>query len=328
MLIKVLSPYPEKDASSIAHVARQYVSALQSVGTKAEFEFIEQHLQAKHGGFIRPFLGNLIRSYPRGEEIVRHAVLPIIAWRNTDVVTFYDDWWFAGKSSGILPVLERLYVLKAAKRVRFSIVLTEGTRSIYLEKTGAPPSSVRTIGIPFAPVEVTHLPPKRDVLWIGTVSPRKRISLLYAALREIKMPLRVSVIIHGNRGSPQNCSPHLVQHISETLSEKEIDNAYRTSRCFVATGEHEGFIMPAMEAYLRGTPIVVPRCPPCTDIYPETAEGVFFFDESSPTSLMNAIIEARDMAQCVPDSSVIRRFSYAQVGEELTRLYQEALNQK
>ena len=113
---------------------------------------------------------------------------------------------------------------------------------------------------------------------------------------------------------------------SFSLSDDEMERTYARSRCLVATSTYEGYHMPAMEAYLRGIPIVVPREEPFPGIYGDAA-GVHYFvrGSSGPASLPEAVRAAISAPPFSPDPGIAEWCSFRRVALLLRTTYESVL---
>lgn len=102
----------------------------------------------------------------------------------------------------------------------------------------------------------------RYALFVGTFEPRKNLSTLLRAMKELSA--EVKLVIVGERGWGNQKLARLVDELgvqdrvifAGRLTDSELDAAYRAARLLVFPSLSEGFGLPVLEAMARGTPVV------------------------------------------------------------------------
>ena len=104
--------------------------------------------------------------------------------------------------------------------------------------------------------------PRCYVLFVGTLEPRKNLSLFLRAWNEIKDDFKeVSLIIAGAGGSVFK-EIHLSQEVDRVcflgyVDDETLAGLYANAALFVLPSQAEGFGLPALEAMASGTPVIV-----------------------------------------------------------------------
>ena len=107
------------------------------------------------------------------------------------------------------------------------------------------------------------------------------------------------------------------------LEDEALDHLYRQSRCLVSTSSYEGFQNPVMEAYLRGTRVVLPDYGHPLGPLLLGADGVHYYRAGDSTALRRAIHEATEAGSFRVSDDVRRRVGFRTVGEQLRAIYEE-----
>jgi glycosyltransferase involved in cell wall biosynthesis len=140
--------------------------------------------------------------------------------------------------------------------------------------------------------------PKKYLLYLGTVEPRKNIQNLVSAYSLLDNRTRgeYSLVIAGGKGWKDDAILSLIAtHKSQGLnviqtgyvSDQEKAALYSQAACFVLPSHYEGFGMPVLEAMQYGIPIAVSDLP----VFREVAEGsVLYFDKDDPADIAQKIV--------------------------------------
>ncbi len=104
--------------------------------------------------------------------------------------------------------------------------------------------------------------PKRYILFVGTLEPRKNLNLLLQAWDAIKDDFKeIWLIITGVRGSvfkALNVSQTVGRvHFLGYVEDEVLAGLYAKATMFVLPSQDEGFGLPVLEAMASGTPVIV-----------------------------------------------------------------------
>jgi glycosyltransferase involved in cell wall biosynthesis len=110
-----------------------------------------------------------------------------------------------------------------------------------------------------------HGLPKKYILFVGTLEPRKGLDTLLAAFRRLSVSMPdIGLVIAGKRGWFMDWflayaeRPHLKDRIVFTgyVDDEDLPSMYNAAELFVLPSRYEGFGMPVLEAMACGTPVV------------------------------------------------------------------------
>jgi glycosyltransferase involved in cell wall biosynthesis len=167
-------------------------------------------------------------------------------------------------------------------------------------------------------------------LWVGALEVHKQPELAVRALaayRAIHRAGRLRFI------GPSSASERLtLLNLAQTLGvadyvslegripDEDLDLAFASAAALLATSRVEGFGLPAVEAVLRGIPVIAVQ----TAAALETLTGAATFTSSDPDAIAAAMISPRS-----PDADVVSvlrdRFSVRAAGEALWPVYEQLL---
>jgi glycosyltransferase involved in cell wall biosynthesis len=329
MKVRLVTLRRASGSSSLRIYPERIREALQAAGPDpVELVALNVPGEGRRGGVIRPALYQLTHSFPRDDGIW-HATEPNSALRGTDVVTLHDFYPFT--ASGLMFSIFRWSTRRAARRARRIVVQTEAVRTDVGRFLGHE-AWTKTVVIPppFALPPLGRLSDRYDVLWVGTLEQRKRPDWFLQQLATVSSPrLRVAFLCHrSGYGSEESVTRafeearrvHDVEWLTRDLTDEELDQLYRASRVLVSTSLLEGYHTPVMEAWARGTAVVVPRIDLYGQIY-GSVEGVRYYDTQG--TFLPVLLELLKGPPFVPDPVLLESVSGPAVGRRLWSVYRE-----
>lgn len=117
---------------------------------------------------------------------------------------------------------------------------------------------------PMGDSEKTTALPKKYILTVGTLQPRKNFSRLIEAMAHIADP-DIELLIVGKRGwlydeilaAPQKFGVEKRVRFLDFVPDEALPSLYKHAQCFVLPSLYEGFGLPVLEAMAHGVPVVV-----------------------------------------------------------------------
>jgi glycosyltransferase involved in cell wall biosynthesis len=289
---------------------------------------LENGTEARRGGVLRPAWFQLTHKFP-ADGAIWHATEPSTALRGVDVVTFHDLYPFT--VSGPMFWVFRWMTRTAARRARRIVVQIETVRSDVQRFLG-PEAWAKTVVVPppFETPAPGRLADRFDVLWVGSLEERKRPEWFLQQLASLPSPrLRVAFLCHRSgygseelvaRSLEAARAAHEVEWISRDLSDLELDQLYRSAKVLVSSSVDEGYHYPVMEAWSRGTAILVPQTELYARIYGSRG-GVRYYDPGG--TFVTILPELLGAGTFVPDPALLESISPPAVGRRLWSVYRE-----
>ena len=174
------------------------------------------------------------------------------------------------------------------------ICVSESTRRDLLEFYEADPRRVHAIhsGIaaPPSPLPLPGLP-KRYILFVSTIEPRKNLAVLLDAFDAIRDEYDGSLVIAGRIGWKSDeianrlREPRIV-HL-DYLPPAQLATVYRDADAFVFPSLYEGFGFPLLEAMTHGVPVIAARSSSLPEI---GGDAAVYFD---PRSISDLVLQLR-----------------------------------
>lgn len=339
---------PHPIDTSLYTTTRDTLSAVRFAGVDAFALPLPSNRGAKVGGLVRPFLRRKFLGYPvsrpsHGEPLVIHHVSQDVR-RGVDVTTIHDLYPFRNRERAS-DAWFREAIGTAFRRAKRVVVTTEHSQREMAAHFPEHAAKLRVVRVPLPTPEPGIVrEPRFDALWVGRNAPNKNLQLylslasdhptLRFALRSSRSPDReaLDALVARLMASAHNVTPLPKQ------SEEGLDALYRDAPTFVVTSSYEGFHVPAMEAYLRGAKLVLPRIEPFLELYSGGGKEVvntFWYapvpGSSSPSwndsatlpALARAFAEAHAAPARSPDPDLVRSVSFGAVGKGLRAIYEE-----
>ena len=176
------------------------------------------------------------------------------------------------------------------------------------------------------------------LLTVGTLEPRKNLSVLvsaYAEMARARPQSDTQLVIAGGRGW---LSGPLFEAIAKSpvrdrivltdyLHDEDLQALYSSCRAFVYPSIHEGFGLPPLEAMACGAPVIASRIPALEET---TGGAAMLFDPKSVEELTRSILELLDNENARRELSAAgqRRaaeFSWEKTARLTWNVYEEAL---
>jgi len=173
------------------------------------------------------------------------------------------------------------------------ICVSESTRRDLLQFYQVDPRRVHTIRSGIAPLpEPLPVPglPKRYILFVSTIEPRKNLAVLLDAFEQLRGEYDGSLVVAGRLGwKAEDIARRLQQtgivHL-DYLPPAQLATVYRNADVFVFPSIYEGFGFPLLEAMAQGVPSIAAR----SSSLPEVGgDAALYFDPLSALELADAL---------------------------------------
>lgn len=293
------------------------LQAARAAGLEAQPYSLPQYYGARFGGLVRPWVRSLLGQYHVEPGTLVHQTTHG-AWRGAHVSTVLDDYAFR-EEGGLPGRFRRSAVRMSVRRARRVVALSAaGARDLGLTFPSYR-DKFRWAPVAFEMPAASRLPTSYDALWIGAMGERKN-PRAYLLLATQFASRRFAMRVHGEvAGLP--IGPNVVL----LPPQDDLETLYRSVPVLVVTSKFEGFHMPAMEAYLRGTNLVLPRMDPFVETYESDESKVFWYQPTGGVaSLASAFERALGAPNGPPRAEIARAVSYDSVGQRLRGIYEEA----
>jgi glycosyltransferase involved in cell wall biosynthesis len=206
----------------------------------------------------------------------------------------WDNYYFAKWYQFVVP--------RVCKKARHIIAISEFTKRRMVEFMDIPEEKISVVynGVDhdFLNMDspLVELPFSRYILSLGSLEPRKNLSMLLRAWMEIvdTIPEDIGLVICGQRGS------HLVfgkteidvenlkrVHFTGHVADQYLPSLYKNAMFFTYLSFYEGFGLPPLEAMAAGCPVLVGNL---TAIPEVVADGGLAVDPYSLTDIKKGML--------------------------------------
>lgn len=151
--------------------------------------------------------------------------------------------------------------------------------------------------VPFAELQTKFHLPKKYVLFVGTIQPRKNISRLIDGFAAVaKKHKDVDLVIVGKKGwlyepileEPKKMGITQRVHFLDFVNDGELAGLYTNAICYCLPSLYEGFGLPVLEAMQYGCPVITSN----VSSLPEAGgDACLYVDPQSPADVAKKIVE-------------------------------------
>jgi glycosyltransferase involved in cell wall biosynthesis len=279
----------------------------------------------------RWWLWGLDRELHRLKAAVFHGTdfaVPYLPFRPS-VLTLHDlsPWMDPKWHDHAARVRRRTPLLIGLGLATMIVTPSESVRQQAIERFRIHPDRVRAVphaaSTCFRRVAVSPAPPY--FLYAGTLEPRKNISGLVAAWREVRRAHSVELVLAGRRRSDfAQLSPEPGLHIIGEVSDERLVQLLAGALAFVYPSFYEGFGLPVLEAMQCGACVITSRDPAITEV----AAGAVLQVESQSELVRTMLDMAANPERAEPwRARALRRaahFSWRRTAQLTHEVYEEA----
>ncbi len=227
-------------------------------------------------------------------------------------------------------------IARAVQQADHILACSEATRVDLIERLGVPDSRITVhlegVDAAFRPLPEAEVAaacqaldlPRGFVLFVGTFEPRKNISGLLEAYRQLRdvLPDAPPLVLAGRRGwlyeslFKQAADLGLEAHIlwRENIPQPLMPALYNAASVLVLPSFYEGFGLPALEAMACGTPAVVTNRSAPPEV---VGEAGLLIDPDRPEDI------AARLQEVLTDSALAARLSQAGLARAATLTWQQ-----
>ena len=173
------------------------------------------------------------------------------------------------------------------------ICVSESTRRDLLSFYEVDPGRVHTIHSGLASLETPYPVsglPRRYILFVSTIEPRKNLDVLLDAFDEIRPEYDGALVVAGRIGwkseeTARRLRGERIVHL-DYLPPAELAAVYQNAEVFVFPSIYEGFGFPLLEAMAQGVPTIAARSSSLPEI---GGDAALFFDPANAHELAGAL---------------------------------------
>lgn len=246
------------------------------------------------------------------------------------VMTVHDlsPWLFPQWQPDAGRIRRRTPLLLRAGLATMVITPSETVRRSVMERFGL--RANRVVAVPlaaselFRPVEARR---ENYFLFVGTLEPRKNISLLLDAWREVRKTHDVRLVIVGRtRRDFPPVPPEPGLELRGAVADEELPALYSTAAAVVYPTYYEGFGLPVLEAMQCGALVITSRDPAVMEVSGGAAVHVEANDACAWMEALTAVLESPERFEELRMRAVARakEFSWCRTAESTREVYNTA----
>jgi glycosyltransferase involved in cell wall biosynthesis len=283
-------------------------------------------------------------------DLMHYPAFPPLLPPSKFVMTVHDatPWKFARTMSAKARIYFRSTLALWTRRSRLIITPSESSKEEIADRFGVPDSRVRVIhhGVrnslrPRSQDASGDPPPRRRsepeyILFVGTVEPRKNLSLLIRAIAKLRATGQSCRLVVAGRlawGVPEierlldregvNDGVELRGHVSDA----ELAGLYERAVCLVQPSLHEGFGYPIAEAMALGCPVIASRIPPYVEVLGEAGVYISPHDVDGLAAAISQMLGNEEFRAALIARALARseEFTWRRSAERTLEAYRDAI---
>lgn len=226
------------------------------------------------------------------------------AWDSADSMTLFQKlyWRFTYRISA--KVSEKIITVSEFSKGRINKILKYPIDKIFVIYSAVFDEIVENIDSNFQILEKKYKLPKKYIMTLSTIEPRKNMELLLSAFSDIQDSVDYDLVLVGRKGwkmeeiiEKYNHSERI--HITGFVSDEDVSIIYRNAICFVFPSLYEGFGLPPIEALSLGTPVISSDAASLPEILMDRAQ---YFKSNDKDNLEFILINLENELKDMPKS--------------------------
>jgi glycosyltransferase involved in cell wall biosynthesis len=176
--------------------------------------------------------------------------------------------------------------------------------------------------------------PKKFILYLGTLEPRKNIKRLIKAFNKVKKS-DTKLVIAGGKGWLYDDIFELVKTLNLEneiiftgyVDEEDIVPLYNAATVFVYPSLYEGFGLPPLEAMACGTPVITSNVSSLPEVVGEAAITIDPYNIEDISSAIRKVLNSEKLKENLSKKGIqqSKKFSWKKTTEETLNLYREII---
>lgn len=244
-------------------------------------------------------------------------------------------------------VLSSQLLRLAVRRARRIIAISDATRTEIEHRFPAAASKVRVVHLAadprFEPVAATDMDrvrdtydlPRRFVLFVGTIEPRKNLARLLDAFERIQEQVPHTLAIAGGKGWKDGSIRARLQRLADAgrarsvgfVADADLPALYSAAEAFAFPSVYEGFGLPVVEAMGCGTPVLTSSVSSLPEIAGDAALLVDPFSVDDIATALRRLCLDADLRAHLRAAGLARArsFSWERTAEQTIAVYEDAM---
>jgi glycosyltransferase involved in cell wall biosynthesis len=183
------------------------------------------------------------------------------AWDAGNTMKPLQRFYWKATSKVSLRVSEGVITVSEFSKGRIADILSYPADKIRVIPSAIYKEVVKSEEINFEDVKEIYKLPKRYIMTLSTLEPRKNLKLLLEAFALVQNRVDYDLVLVGRKGwmmdevlQQYNAQSRI--HITGFVEDGQVATIYKNAMCFVFPSLYEGFGLPPVEALAVGTPVI------------------------------------------------------------------------
>lgn len=220
------------------------------------------------------------------------------AWDSSEAMKLLQKfyWKITMRCSSI--VSERIITVSEFSKGRIAEILNYPKEKIDVIYSAVYEGVKKDYGYSFEDVQYKYSLPKKYIMTLSTLEPRKNMTILLRAFSEIQNQVDFDLVLVGRKGwkmddiiAKYNKNGRI--HITGFIDDEHLSTIYKNAMCFVFPSLYEGFGLPPVEALALGTPVISSDAASMPEVLRNQA---VYFHNNDEKALIKLLL---DLEKCV-----------------------------
>lgn len=247
-----------------------------------------------------------------------NTIHDVSAWDSPNEAQTLNKYYFRVMYRHAAKISERIITVSNFSKQRISCILGYPKSNISVINSAVYDGLSNQDNISFDSIRNEYRLPKKYILTLSTLEPRKNIRLLLDVFSEISDKIDYDLVLVGRKGwkIDELLNKYKAKnriHITGFVKDEHIPSIYKNSMCFVFPSLYEGFGLPPVESLALGTPVISSDSSSLPEILMDRA--VYFHNNSKEELselLTNLESFVYSMPRCLNSTQKAKyNFSYA-----------------
>lgn len=224
------------------------------------------------------------------------------AWDCSEAMNGFQKFYWKTTIRLSANISEKIITVSEFTKGRIADILNYPLERIEVIYSAVYEGVVKDYGFSFDYIREKYQLPKKYIMTLSTLEPRKNMELLLKAFTNIQGDVDYDLVLVGRKGwkideilEKYNRMGRI--HITGFVDDKHVSVIYKNAICFVFPSIYEGFGLPPVEALALGTPVIASNAASIPEILMEQAE---YFNCNSQRELENLLVELNSKVYCMP----------------------------
>ena len=214
------------------------------------------------------------------------------AWDSAEAMTLFQKLYWRTTYRASASASERIITVSEFSKGRINKILRYPKEKINVIYSAVYEAVTKDYGYTFSDIQDKYGLPKKYIMTLSTLEPRKYMELLLKAFSDIQDQVDYDLVLVGRKGWKMD---EIIEkydnngriHITGFVDDVHVSVIYKNAMCFVFPSLYEGFGLPPVEALALGTPVIASDAASIPEVLMEQAT---YFDSKSIDELESLLL--------------------------------------